>query len=146
MPAQHIPVTPRVLRWAIDESGLDPERIAERVGASAEDVASWQRGSGSPTKGQFTALAQVLRRPSALFFLDEPSVYASVEVSLRAAFGDLKRALAPEERNLIRYAKGVQTITQWSGLDSAFAGVPTSEFTDNPEVVSGDLRKTLGIR
>jgi len=64
-----LPITPDVLRWAIDESGLPVEEVSAKVGT---DVREWLNGGRRPTLGQLRTAATLLRRPLATFFLPRP--------------------------------------------------------------------------
>ena len=66
MATKLVPITGAVPEWAASESGLSPEEIAERVGVDSEDLRNWIQERSQPTKGQFTRLVKVLRRPSAI--------------------------------------------------------------------------------
>lgn len=145
MSTDQVPLTPRVVGWALDQSGLTLSDVAHRVGVSPEDLVAWRSGSSFPSRGQFRRLAETLRRPTALFFLEKPPTDGTTQVSLRAAFGDLKRDLTPEERNLIRFAQGLQTIVQWSSPATA-ADLPSATFDDPPDEVSERFRTRLGIK
>jgi len=47
---------------------------------------------------------------------------------------------------LIRYARGVQTLTQWTGIDLSSQSIPHSDFDADPEEVAGLLRSKLGVK
>ena len=146
--AEHVPITATVLRWAINESGFGPVEIARRVKASPEDIEAWMLGSDTPTRGQFTLLTETLKRPSALFFLERVPAEPPTRVSLRAAFGDLKRNLTRDELNSIRYARGLQTLVRWSAQESGthHEGLPTVTFETQPDSVSEAFRDRLGVK
>ena len=70
------PVTPSVLRWAVEEDGRSLPALAVALKVAPEDLRSWMSGEGQPTVGQVTALARVLKRPRAAFFLPKPPATA----------------------------------------------------------------------
>ena len=39
-----VPITPEVLRWAVEESGYTDELLANHADVSGDDLASWKRG------------------------------------------------------------------------------------------------------
>jgi transcriptional regulator with XRE-family HTH domain len=96
MPRQaEIPITPRVLAWAITESGLSADEVAAALGVSAAVVGEWVAGQALPSLTHFRKLAHVLRRPTATFFLPAPPVTAGRLVAFRAPPGGEARSLRP---------------------------------------------------
>jgi Zn-dependent peptidase ImmA (M78 family) len=142
---QEVPITAPVLDWAIRESGLSADEIAGPLDVSPYDVIAWRQGSKLPTRGQFSHLTEILRRPSAMFFLKNPPTESAPKVGLRAAFGDLKRELSREERNAIRYAKGLQTLVGWTEATQSDR-LPQFGFDGEPEALAGWFRERLGIK
>lgn len=67
-----------VLRWAREEIGLTEAAFAEAVRAEPAEVVAWEAGEASPSKGAFTKIVDVLKRPSAVFFLPRPPVAAGL--------------------------------------------------------------------
>ena len=63
MAAQFSPVTPDVVRWAIDEDGRSVPELAEALEVDADTIDGWTRGDAAPTRGQVSRLATVLHRP-----------------------------------------------------------------------------------
>ena len=72
------PVTPDVLKWAIDESGLSLHELAERLKIESAHITAWMAGTDKPTRGQLTRLAEKLKRPRAMFFLPDAPVANSL--------------------------------------------------------------------
>ena len=85
MEAKTVPITAQVLAWAREEAGLTQGELAERTKLKVNWVKAWESAESRPTKGQFSTLVKVLKRPSALFFLPEPPVEAGMPTSLRSA-------------------------------------------------------------
>src|SRR5262245_48979586 len=109
-----VPITGSVLRWARGESGFSEDEFAERLGVDVDAVLSWESGDMSPTRGQFSKIVNLLRRPSALFFLREPPSTAAVPTSLRAAPGLRTHELKPSELRQIRWARRLQHAVSWA--------------------------------
>lgn len=145
---QEVPITASVLDWAIDESGMSSEDVARPLGVSPDEVVAWRHGSSLPSRGQFTHLSEILKRPSAMFFLDRPPKESAPKVGLRAALGDLKRELSRDERNAIRYARGLQVLIGWTlEPDASLADrIAPVGFDQKPEVVADDFRERLKIK
>lgn len=141
-----MPITAPVLDWAIHESGMSVDDLARPLAVTPQDVAAWRQGSQLPTRSQFTQLVEILRRPSAMFFLKKPPAESAPKVGLRAAFGDLKRELSRDERNAIRYAKGVQILAGWTRDHPASQPDRVASFDDEPDLVAAQFRDLLRIK
>lgn len=74
--ADVVPLTPSVLRWARETSGLTTEEVSNKLKRStitADTIDAWERGDGAPTYAQLECLAyDVYKRPLALFFFPTP--------------------------------------------------------------------------
>ena len=106
------PVTPEVVKWAIDESGMSVRELAERLKVEPSAVSAiWANGSSKPSKGQLTKLAEKLKRPRAMFFLPEAPLSSSLPDGLRTAAGVRDDpALSFDERLLVRRARRLQKL------------------------------------
>ncbi len=111
--ASRVPITPEVLRWAIDTSGFSPEEVAIELELHKTSVQHWLRGFERPTLTQFRRLAQLLKRPTATFFLPAPPAQALGPVQFRPAPGDRSRPLLPAEQFRIREAERLQRGVAW---------------------------------
>jgi len=73
---EQIPVNPDMLRWARKTSGFDIDDVGvklRRKRITSETIASWEKGTASPTYVQLERLAyEIYKRPLALFFFPEP--------------------------------------------------------------------------
>ena len=72
MPTKEVPLNGAVLAWARTESGFSQDEIAQSLGVEPALVGAWENGQARPTKGQFTRLVDLLKRPSSVFFLPRP--------------------------------------------------------------------------
>jgi Zn-dependent peptidase ImmA (M78 family)/DNA-binding XRE family transcriptional regulator len=125
MARQLVPINGSVLRWAREEVGLTEAAFAEAVKAEPADVAAWESGEASPSKGAFTKIVEVLKRPSAMFFLPKPPVAAGLPTSLRNAPGLGLHKLDQAEVRQIRWARRLQDVVGWALRD---AGEPALDF------------------
>ena len=87
MPRARPPINPEVLKWAIDESGYSARDIAESLDVDDAMLAAWVAGDDGPTRGQFTKLAEKLRRPKSVFFLPSPPEASGLPPALRRPSG-----------------------------------------------------------
>ena len=74
--SERIPVNPEVLRWARKTSGFGIDDVVDKLKrkkVTAKTVASWEKGTSSPTYTQLEKLAyDIYKRPLALFFFPDP--------------------------------------------------------------------------
>ncbi len=139
------PVTPEVVRWAIDESGLSVAEVAERLTVEPSAVSAWARGSAKPSKGQLTKLAKNLKRPRAMFFLPEAPVASSLPDGLRTVAGASSRPrdLSFDERIQVRRTRRLQEFL--SALIETPPVLPAAARGERPEVVGEQLRNWIGV-
>lgn len=116
--ATYIPVTPRVLEWAMAQAGVSDEDLAVRCETSPDVVEDWRRGEAQPTKTQFNRLVTRLRRPSAVYFLADPPEDDSAVRAFRAPTGGASnRELTDKELVAIQSAERIQAIARWVRRD-----------------------------
>src|SRR6185436_19946297 len=109
----HVPITPSVLQWAIEESGLSTDVLAERVDVDETELEAWLRGQAQPSLTAFNNLAVALRRPTATFLLPRPPNTKPVGIEFRHPPGVASRDLLPEERLRIREVTRLQDAVAW---------------------------------
>ncbi len=152
MAAKKVPITGSVLAWAREEGGYTLETLAEKLTTStktisAETIASWESEEEQPTQGEFTDLWKALKRPSALFFLQEPPANAGMLAELRNTPGANSRPLKPDELLHIRRARRLQDITAWVLQDNGSQPLDLNHYqlTDDAYEVGEKERSASGI-
>ena len=76
---------------------------------TAETVAAWERGEGSPTYPQLETLAyEIYKRPLALFFFPEPPVEKTPKQDFRTLPEPEIQRLSPRMRYWLRQAQSMQ--------------------------------------
>ncbi len=145
--ATHIPITPSVLRWAIDESGFSDPEFAAKIKVEPKVLADFLSGQAQPTKTQFRDVVDAVRRPSAVFFLPEVPEEAGLNPPFRRAIGDKARPLRPNELREVRWALRLQRlIAHIRDLDNTppvdFPGVDQRA---KPEAAADAIRRALGV-
>lgn len=65
-------VRPELLVWARETLGLSVDEAAKKAGVNPERIAAWEEGREPPTIAQLRKLAEVYKRPLAVFYLPEP--------------------------------------------------------------------------
>lgn len=147
MARREVPITGSVLAWARDEAALTRADVAASLGIEPAVVGAWEEGEAYPTRGQFSRLAELLRRPTALFFLPEPPSRAGLPTSLRAAPGLMGHRLSKEEVRQIRWARRLQEIVGWVLRDEDSAPVTLPQFSPNGGSLhaAATVRQMLGV-
>lgn len=147
MPRQSVPITGSVLRWAREEVGLSQAELADSVNVDPSEVESWEVGGSTPSKGNFSRLVTVLKRPSAIFFLPDPPTQAGLPTSLRNAPGLGQHKLGPVEVRQIRWARRLQEIASWSLRDAHEGPFPFARYSldDDPQEAGALYRESLDV-
>jgi len=102
-------ITPSLLTWARERSGLSVPEVAESMGKSVEVVEAWEAGEAWPTYNQLEALAERLyHRPVALFFLPEPPPEPEAQQEFRTLPDFDVRRLKADTRYVVRVALSLQ--------------------------------------
>ena len=71
-----VPITPALLRWAVDESGLSTEEICRAARVSSDAYLAWLAGTARPSLTQLKRVAKKVRRQLAVFLLPEVPKHA----------------------------------------------------------------------
>jgi len=110
--SDQIPVNPDMLRWARKTGGFDIDDVVvklKRKKITSETVASWEKGTASPTYVQMERLAyEIYKRPLALFFFPEPPEEETPAESFRTLPEKEIDLLGPRLLYLVRKAKVMQ--------------------------------------
>lgn len=144
--ATEVPVTPSVLRWAIEESGYDPEHIAHAVGVRLAVLEQWASGDSKPNLTHARKLASKLHRPFAALLLPAPPQSRPLSVEFRHPIGD-QRELNPSERRHLRRAARFQEVLSWLAreLEIERPRTPSATVDDDPVLVANVTRDVLRI-
>ena len=144
--AIEVPVTPSVMRWAIEESGYAPEQVADAAGVNFSELERWLCGQGKPTLTSVRKLATKLHRPLATFLLPEPPERDRLQVEFRHA-GDSPRKLNPAERRSLRRARRLQEVLSWLAKELSIEPKRATAATtnDDAEVVAAKIRELIGV-
>lgn len=147
MAVKNVPISGSVLGWTREEAGFTRLGLAERAKLSVEDIKAWETGAGLPTKGQFSTLVKILKRPSAVFFLPKPPLSAGMPTALRRAPGLGAHKLGPDEMHQIRWARRLQEIMSWVLKDDGQNPAALDQYSvrSNPVELADLDRKRSGI-
>lgn len=147
MAKQEVPITGAVLTWAREESALSQPELASRLGVGPDVISQWEVGDSCPTQGQFTKMAEVLRRPTALFFLPVPPCRGGLPTRFRNAPGLAGHTLSQEEIRHIRWARRLQDAVLWALRDQGMSTVDLPRFSPagNPGGPATQFRSALRV-
>jgi len=142
-----VPISGSVLGWARLEAGLTEHELAERTKVSVDQVEAWEDDSEKPTRGQFTKIVRVLKRPSALFFLPNPPTDAGMPTALRRAPALGNHEIGVEEARQIRWARRLQESASWALNDegSPPVEIPQISMQVDPSAAAITARDNSGI-
>ena len=141
-------VTPTLLAWARERAGYDVAAVAGKLKITEDRLAAWESGEERPTVAQARRLAEVYKRPLAIFYLPEPPKGFDVLREHRR-LPDLEPG---HESPALRFALRVADYRRQVVLDvleELKEAVPVfkgqAKLAEDPEVVGHRLREFLGI-
>ena len=143
-----MPITPAVLEWAIEESGLSRAEVAEQIGVAEAQLETWIAGETKPALTAGRKLAATLHRQLAVFLLPAPPPSEHVEVNFRHPIGaQHRRELTPEERRFLRRAKRLQSVAAWLLAELAHESprLERMSMRDDPEDAGSRWRSRMGV-
>ena len=143
-----VPITPRVLEWAIAESGLSHSEVAESVRVDESELERWIAGQEKPAVTKCRRLAATLHRQLAVFLLPAPPAYERIDVSFRHPIGaQFRRALRPDERRFLRLARRLQGAEAWlaSELEWERPDLERVSTDESAEPVAARWRSRMGV-
>jgi Zn-dependent peptidase ImmA (M78 family)/transcriptional regulator with XRE-family HTH domain len=147
-PAPSIPVNPAILRWAREESGYTPERVAARLQVKQERVRNWEAGERQPTQRQLEELAKFLRRPLGIFFQSRPPQLTPLGAEYRRLPGVTPGQESPELRLALRQmlARRENAVNLIEELGEQLPGFRLrAHLTEEPAQVASRIREAAGI-
>jgi Zn-dependent peptidase ImmA (M78 family)/transcriptional regulator with XRE-family HTH domain len=141
-------VKPELLIWARNGTGLSIEEAAKKAAVKSEKLEAWEAGDGHPTISQLRKLAQVYKRPLAVFYLQKAPKDFQVMHDFRRLPGEVAGIASPELRLEIRktrYRRQV-AVELFRELGEAMPTFETTAtITEDPDVVAQRAREALGI-
>ena len=147
-PAPSIPVNRAILRWAREESGYAPERVAARLHVKEERVRAWEAGERQPTQRQLEELAKFLRRPLGIFFQSRPPQLTPLGAEYRRLPGVTPGQESPELRLALRQmlARRESAVNLLEELGDELVGFQLRvHLSESTAEVAGRIRKATGV-
>ena len=141
-----VPITPSVLEWAIQSSGIDDIELAGRLHIKPAELDDWTHGRRQPSLTQFRRLAEVLQRPAPLFLLPRPPDQQIPSVAFRHAVAGSRDQLTANEIKYVREAARLQRALSWvrSELGNRRVDLPTVG-TGTSDQVAQRTRRQLNV-
>jgi Zn-dependent peptidase ImmA (M78 family) len=142
-----VPITPAVLTWAIEQSGYTREQIATKLDIDVAKLESWERTDEKPNLTSFKNLANILKRPSAVFLLSDPPKLAPPIVEFRHPPNIGRSVLNPTERRYLREVTRLQRTVAWilSELGQTPMSIPKVEIGSDVEGAARAVRERLKV-
>ena len=136
-----------MLVWARERAGFDVRSAAGKLKQEEERIEAWEAGKRKPTLVQARRMAEVYKKPLAVFFLPEPPKGFDVLREYRRLAGPIKDA-SPDLRIALEFAEERRELyielAQQLGMDlPAFQG--KARLKEDPEKVAARLREYLGV-
>src|SRR5437870_1805589 len=141
-------VNPELLRWARESLGLDIEAAAKKVNVKPAQLQSWERDEKRPTIKQLRKLANVYKRPLAVFYLPAPPRTFDALRDFRRLPGEVAGKESPGLRLQVRRAPNRRQLAL--ELYELLEGTPpnfevSATISSNPERLGNQIRSLLGI-
>ena len=146
MRATVVPVTPSVVKWALEESGYPVDEVAAAAGVAPATIRAWEAGDEKPALSQLRAFASKLKRPLATFLLPRPPRVLIPALEFRRAPGEARKQLSPDERTMVRLAARLQRVLSWINreLHNAPVDLPRTGIKASTQTAAEETRTRLG--
>jgi Zn-dependent peptidase ImmA (M78 family) len=138
------PVSPAVLRWAVEQDGRTLDALAEAADVPVVALEAWVAGETQPTVGQVSTLAKVLDRPRALFFLPRPPEGAGLPATFRHPPG-ADRDVTAAVRRKVRQTRRLQQALAWAQREAPEVEVPVARLSDSTITAAENARRWLCV-
>lgn len=142
-------IEPSLLRWARESIGYSLDEAAAKIKPSGgvERLEAWEAGEGAPTVAQLRKIAEVYRRPLAVFFLPEPPRDFMAMHDFRRVPGAEAGRWSPNLHSAVIRAgeqrEALRELAEILGEDPS--PVPEVGISEDPEVLAGRIRDLIGI-
>lgn len=141
---------PELLVWARKSSGLGRDDVANKLKIQSETIQSWEGGKEKPTLAQLRRLADIYKRPLAVFYLPErPKDFQPLKDFRRPRKETDSHRLSP---NLLLAVRQAEDRREWAlELYETLAEKPPKfggslRHEERIEEAGEKVRKTIGMR
>jgi Zn-dependent peptidase ImmA (M78 family)/transcriptional regulator with XRE-family HTH domain len=94
-------ITPKVVQWARERTGVSPAQLAKSLGADLTEIEAWENGESRPPFGKAQDLAKSLRIPFGFLFLSKPPVEKTPIPDLRTVTEGRPPKVSPDFLDLL---------------------------------------------
>ncbi|HZH87945.1 MAG TPA: XRE family transcriptional regulator [Chitinophagaceae bacterium] len=141
-------VKPELLQWARKSSRYDPKTAAKKLRISVERLQEWEEGRSKPTVSQLRRMANVYKKPLAVFYLSQlPKTFDPMRDFRRLPYEiteDISPNLAHEVEKAYRRREVVLELRDESFFQTKEIELDV-KISDNPEIISTKVRDLLGV-
>jgi Zn-dependent peptidase ImmA (M78 family) len=105
-------VNPKIIQWARERARYSLESVAVKFKKDVSVIEKWESGEDFPIYSQLEKLAEIYKRPLALFFFPEPPLEAEEKQEFRTLPDFEIENLAADTIHALRQAKAMQLSLQ----------------------------------
>jgi Zn-dependent peptidase ImmA (M78 family) len=141
---------PKLLVWARESMGFSTDSVATKLKIPSETVHSWELGDEKPSLAQLRRLADIYKRPLAVFYLPErPTDFQPLKDFRGGTGGTHPHTFSP---NLMLAVRKAQDRREWALelYETLGEKPPTFEGilrrTDGVEDAAAKVRRSIGMR
>jgi Zn-dependent peptidase ImmA (M78 family)/DNA-binding XRE family transcriptional regulator len=146
------PVTPEIVKYAREYSGLSLEDVAKKYGPTVtpQTIRDWENGNDRPTISELEKFANLTSRPTALFYFPAPPKEEPPQKSLRTLPEKMRTQLSPQLIKMLQRATALQLNLEelFDGLkpqDEILLDLFSSENIDLSPSLTSRIRTKLGV-
>lgn len=142
------PITKEVLIWARKTSNREEGELADVAGVSIDRYRDWEAGRSQPTLRQVEQIANKVKIPTIVFFLEEPPSEPKQLLDYRTVTNDGQAGFSPELTLEIRKARYLQSrMTECSDdiVPGWRSALPALSLKDNPVEKAAEIRTLIGV-
>jgi len=132
-------VNPKIIQWARERARYSLESVALKFKKDVSVIEKWESGEDFPTYSQLEKLAEIYKRPLALFFFPEPPLEAEEKQEFRTLPDFEIENLAADTIYALRQAKAMQLSLQ--EINNGINPSTKKIFQDIAVSSSDDLRR-----
>jgi len=143
-------VNPKIIQWARERARYSLESVAVKFKKEVSVIEKWESGEDFPTYSQLEKLAEIYKRPLALFFFPEPPLEAEEKQEFRTLPDFEIENLAADTIYALRQAKVMQLSLQEinNGINPStkkiFQDIAVSS-SDDLRILAEQIRNYLNV-
>lgn len=143
-------IRPDLLVWARESIGYTPEEVAQKLRQPLDKVLAWESGKAQPTIAQLRSVANIYKRPLAVFYLSEPPLaFQAMRDFRRLPSEEGERRFSPELLLAIRTARARREVAldllRDAGDEPSLPVVARSKISSVTELAAA-ARDLLGVQ